>query len=109
MPLSSGVVGSRYGYPDSSNNGDQNENHAVIPFRRHPHSKARHHEHESRDAADRAERACDHCPNVLPQGRRNDEEVGKEFGVTRERIRQIEAKALEKIRTHENARRLKSY
>ena len=37
------------------------------------------------------------------------EEVGKEFGVTRERIRQIEAKALEKIRTHGNARHLKSY
>lgn len=37
------------------------------------------------------------------------EEVGKEFGVTRERIRQIEAKALEKIRTHDKARRLKSY
>jgi RNA polymerase primary sigma factor len=37
------------------------------------------------------------------------EEVGREFGVTRERIRQIEAKALEKIRTHENARHLKSY
>lgn len=37
------------------------------------------------------------------------EEVGKEFGVTRERIRQIEAKALEKIRTHEKAKRLRSY
>lgn len=37
------------------------------------------------------------------------EEVGKEFGVTRERIRQIEAKALEKIRHHEKAKRLKSY
>jgi len=37
------------------------------------------------------------------------EEVGKEFGVTRERIRQIEAKALEKIRLHEKAERLKSY
>jgi len=35
--------------------------------------------------------------------------IGKEFGVTRERIRQIEAKALEKIRQHEKARRLKSY
>lgn len=37
------------------------------------------------------------------------EEVGKEFGVTRERIRQIEAKALEKIRTHEKSTRLKNY
>ncbi len=37
------------------------------------------------------------------------EEVGKEFGVTRERIRQIEAKALEKIRQHQQARKLKGY
>ena len=37
------------------------------------------------------------------------EEVGQEFGVTRERIRQIEAKALEKIREHEVVKRLKDY
>jgi len=37
------------------------------------------------------------------------EEVGRRFGVTRERIRQIEAKALEKIRTHDKARHLKGY
>ncbi len=37
------------------------------------------------------------------------EEVGKEFGVTRERIRQIEAKALEKIREHQNLKKLKGY
>jgi len=37
------------------------------------------------------------------------EEVGQKFGVTRERIRQIEAKAHEKIRQHEKAGRLKSY
>ena len=37
------------------------------------------------------------------------EEVGREFGVTRERIRQIEAKAHEKIRQHEQASRLKNY
>jgi RNA polymerase primary sigma factor len=37
------------------------------------------------------------------------EEVGNEFGVTRERIRQIEAKALEKIREHENLKKLKDY
>jgi RNA polymerase primary sigma factor len=37
------------------------------------------------------------------------EEVGKMFGVTRERIRQIEAKAHEKIRQHEKANRLENY
>ncbi len=37
------------------------------------------------------------------------EEVGKEFGVTRERIRQIEAKAHEKIRQHEKISKLQSY
>lgn len=37
------------------------------------------------------------------------EEVGQEFGVTRERIRQIEAKALEKIREHDIAKKLKDY
>src|SRR3989338_7015209 len=37
------------------------------------------------------------------------EEVGKEFGVTRERIRQIEAKALEKIQKHDKAQRLRNY
>ena len=37
------------------------------------------------------------------------EEVGREFGVTRERIRQIEAKAHEKIRQHGNINKLRSY
>ena len=37
------------------------------------------------------------------------EEVGKEFGVTRERIRQIEAKAHEKIRVHSKINRLQNY
>ncbi len=37
------------------------------------------------------------------------EEVGKEFGVTRERIRQIEAKALQKLRKHEKSDRLRDY
>ncbi|MDP2638983.1 MAG: sigma-70 family RNA polymerase sigma factor [Candidatus Azambacteria bacterium] len=37
------------------------------------------------------------------------EEVGNEFGVTRERIRQIEFKALEKIRQHRNLKKLEGY
>jgi RNA polymerase primary sigma factor len=37
------------------------------------------------------------------------EEVGKEFGVTRERIRQIEAKALDRIREHKDLKKLKGY
>ncbi len=37
------------------------------------------------------------------------EEVGKVFGVTRERIRQIEAKALEKIRDHDKAKALEGF
>lgn len=37
------------------------------------------------------------------------EDVGKEFGVTRERIRQIEAKALRKLRHPNRAKRLKDF
>ena len=37
------------------------------------------------------------------------EEVGKEFDVTRERIRQIEAKALRKLRHPSRSRKLKDY
>ena len=37
------------------------------------------------------------------------EEVGREFDVTRERIRQIEAKALEKISKHRQIAKLKDY
>src|SRR3989339_1546840 len=37
------------------------------------------------------------------------EEVGQEFGVTRERIRQIEAKALLKLKRHEKSENLKDY
>ncbi|MDR0956174.1 MAG: RNA polymerase sigma factor RpoD [Candidatus Nomurabacteria bacterium] len=37
------------------------------------------------------------------------EEVGREFAVTRERIRQIEAKALTKLRKHKDAKKLYEY
>ena len=46
----------------------------------------------------------------LEDGRaRTLEEVGKEFHVTRERIRQIEAKALRKLRHPSRSRKLKDY
>ncbi len=46
----------------------------------------------------------------LDDGRpRTLEEVGKEFNVTRERIRQIEAKALRKLRHPSRSKRLKDY
>jgi RNA polymerase primary sigma factor len=37
------------------------------------------------------------------------EEVGRHFGVTRERVRQIEAKALRKLRHPQNSRKLRDY
>ena len=46
----------------------------------------------------------------LDDGRaRTLEEVGKEFDVTRERIRQIEAKALRKLRHPSRSKKLKDY
>jgi len=44
----------------------------------------------------------DGCPHTL-------EEVGRHFRVTRERIRQIEAKALKKLRSPTRSRRLREY
>ena len=46
----------------------------------------------------------------LEDGRqRTLEEVGREFGVTRERIRQIEAKALRKLREPRRSKKLRDF
>ena len=46
----------------------------------------------------------------LDDGRpRTLEEVGREFNVTRERIRQIEAKALRKLRQPNRSKKLRDY
>ena len=46
----------------------------------------------------------------LDDGRaRTLEEVGQKFGVTRERIRQIEAKTLRKLRHPSRSKKLKDY
>ena len=37
------------------------------------------------------------------------EEVGKIYGITRERVRQIEAKALEKLRNSSEGKKLRSF
>ena len=50
------------------------------------------------------------CGQCLEDGRtRTLEEVGKEFDVTRERIRQIEAKALRKLKNPTKCKRLKEF
>ena len=62
-----------------------------------------------KDLSDREERVIrlrygldDNRPRTL-------EEVGREFGVTRERIRQIEAKAIKKLRHPTRSKRLGDY
>ena len=55
-------------------------------------------------------RRCSRLRFGLEDGRtRTLEEVGKEFNVTRERIRQIEAKALRKLRHPSRSKKLKDF
>ena len=57
-----------------------------------------------------ARRRSSSCASGLVDGHpRTLEEVGKEFGVTRERIRQIESKTLSKLRHPSRSQKLRDY
>ena len=62
-----------------------------------------------RELTDREARVLELRYGLLDNHPRTLEEVGKEFGVTRERIRQIEAKAIKKLRHPNRAKRLGDY
>ena len=58
---------------------------------------------------DREERVLRLRFGLVDGRQRTLEEVGKEFNVTRERIRQIEAKALRKLKHPSRSRKLKDF
>ena len=53
--------------------------------------------------------AKERLKNLLDRLYKAREEVGKEFNVTRERIRQIEAKALRKLRHPSRSKKLRDF
>lgn len=62
-----------------------------------------------KELTDREARVLELRYGLLDNHPRTLEEVGKEFGVTRERIRQIEAKAIKKLRSRKRVSRLGDY
>ena len=69
-----------------------------------------HHHHHDHDEDDHDhDCCCGHHHDDDAVSYTHLEEVGKEFNVTRERIRQIEAKALRKLRHPSRSRKLKDY
>jgi RNA polymerase primary sigma factor len=99
------------GEEDDSHLGDFLEDHtALAPAEAASHQLLKEQVEDVLDSLTDRERKVLQLRFGLDDGRsRTLEEVGKEFHVTRERIRQIEAKALRKLRHPSRSRKLKDY
>ena len=99
------------GEEDDSHLGDFIEDHtALAPADAASHQLLKEQVEDVLDSLTERERRVLQLRYGLDDGRtRTLEEVGKEFHVTRERIRQIEAKALRKLRHPSRSRKLKDY
>ena len=99
------------GEEDDSHLGDFLEDHtALAPAEAASHQLLKEQVEDVLDSLTERERKGLQLRFGLDDGRsRTLEEVGKEFHVTRERIRQIEAKALRKLRHPSRSRKLKDY
>jgi RNA polymerase primary sigma factor len=99
------------GEEDESHLGDYIEDHtALAPADAASHQLLKEQVEDVLDSLTERERKVLQLRFGLDDGRsRTLEEVGKEFHVTRERIRQIEAKALRKLRNPGQSRKLRDY
>jgi len=99
------------GEEDDSHLGDFLEDHtALAPAEAASHQLLKEQVEDVLDSLTERERKVLQLRFGLDDGRsRTLEEVGREFHVTRERIRQIEAKALRKLRHPSRSRKLKDY
>ncbi len=99
------------GEEDDSHLGDFLEDHAALaPAEAANHQMLREQMKDALDSLTQREQEIIRLRYGLDDGRsRTLEEVGREFNVTRERIRQIEAKALRKLRHPSRSKQLKSF
>ena len=98
------------GEEEDSRLGDFIQDASASPTDQATHALLKDHIHEMLDTLSPREAKVLEYRFGLEDGKqRTLEEVGKEFGVTRERIRQIEAKAIRKLRHPTRAKKLRDY